>query len=1277
MSAEHPDTIDILINVIRDYAFDEVKLCANGTLRVRGLCPEVQGHYGLVSLNERLECSIACDNGCNSGGDSLMRDFEEMFQTALRQKLNAEQPPAEQQVPALDDSDREQAEAPSDSLHESVNEQPLEPESAPEPEESPSAAAADKSESDSEHVPPGRYPVRMRIYAYEKDKSKPQQDAQGKPLWRKTEKGEAHWLAKCEVLDGPQVGHIAWDRFYFSTQRFLKLKSLYVALGLLEEVNAPLKPNPKELDGTLWWLSIKDHEWAGYTYRNLDYAPLSSDEAKNLGLSAGGITDPTAATHDEYCAQHCRLLPHHRQLIIDSGIKPEIARDRAYRSVLTQAELRNAGFRTSRQSVPTLLIPSYGPKGELAGYQHRPDTPRSKGNPPKPVKYESPGKKPLRIDVPLALTRKSTIQNDAPYFDTTEVPAPIVNPLIPLFITEGARKADSAVSIELCCISLAGVWGWRGSNAAGGKAALPDWDDIPLNDRVVYIVFDSDVMTNAQVHAALRRLQAFLTQRGAIVRFIYLLPGPQGEKAGLDDFIATEAKAGATPDQVRAKLLELAVDELRPNVNSTKPEDDDDDSDTRPSIIINNRQLRRKVRAALQALRVRNEPPFLFTRDGSMVRLRAKGDELEEVDSQVLLAELAEAANWFVETKLGQMPVDPPPKVGMAILGTRQLPFPHLEGIVRAPFFTPEGELVVEPGYHPQARVYLAPDAALAEQLATLTEQFGEQPFSETPTDEDVRWALEKLSELFCDFPFAAGRENRGRAHALALTLLPFVRLMIDGPTPNHAVSAPERGEGTGKGLLIQVACVPGMGEVDASPETGDAEEIRKVLSAAILENAPIVWFDNIKREVNSGPLASILTARGWADRILGKSKRFHGRVLTTWCIAGNGLRFSREMGRRTVMIALDANMPRAWTRTGFKHELPQWALDNRAILIRACIILVRNWIAKGCNPGKRTLGSYEKWARVMGGILEAAGIEGFLEDDNEQPEETDREGQRWNPFIAQWWDEHGSKAVTAQTLLPLAADIVPEEEGKSDRSRAVRLGAMLTQRLNATFEVDSASDHYLKILRAEVQGVKSRAYPGYELVEVPKHTSAEHSSDCDHEKPRSRSGTSGTYPDTPENATEIKGNSVPDLDQKPGATFPYQGDAQVLENKGNFKSPGSPGSQRGDFDNARSENVPQVVSHLNGVAVELPTETDEERAEIDRLAAADADLADDEGEIPGSGEDDDAPLLRMEMPKLPDVCPCGHPRREHDQDFKCPHCHCTALKRLALKGSGTDGEVL
>ena len=142
------------------------------------------------------------------------------------------------------------------------------------------------------------------------------------------------------------------------------------------------------------------------------------------------------------------------------------------------------------------VAPIYNVHGEIALYQARPDFPRIKNN--KPLKYEFPGGATMTIDVHPRIRHMMN------------------NPDIPLYITEGTKKEDCAISRGLCCIALLGVWNWRGSNEHGGKVALPDWESIALNGRRCYIVFDSDVMIKPAVHAALVRLKAMLDSRGAI-----------------------------------------------------------------------------------------------------------------------------------------------------------------------------------------------------------------------------------------------------------------------------------------------------------------------------------------------------------------------------------------------------------------------------------------------------------------------------------------------------------------------------------------------------------------------------------------------------------------------------------------------------------------------------------------------------------------------------------------------------------------------------------------
>lgn len=213
------------------------------------------------------------------------------------------------------------------------------------------------------------------------------------------------------------------------------------------------------------------------------------------------------------------LLPQHKKLLDESGISPEVAEARGYRSVSDAAELQEIGFAGNQCRVPALLIPVWGVIGKARSHQIRPDKPRKDGK-GKDVKYETPTRSQMALDVHPSILDK------------------MGNPKVPIYITEGIRKADAAVSRGLCCIALLGVWNWRGTNEHGGKTALPDWEAIALNGRPVYICFDSDVMLKPEVQQAMLRLKDFLEMKGAEVRLIYLPSGEGEAKVGLDDYLA-------------------------------------------------------------------------------------------------------------------------------------------------------------------------------------------------------------------------------------------------------------------------------------------------------------------------------------------------------------------------------------------------------------------------------------------------------------------------------------------------------------------------------------------------------------------------------------------------------------------------------------------------------------------------------------------------------------------------------------------------------------------
>lgn len=232
-----------------------------------------------------------------------------------------------------------------------------------------------------------------------------------------------------------------------------------------------------------------------------------------------------------------RVFDHHAKLLRESAICVEVAQQRGYRSVDRRKELGQLGFTSPQQQIPGLLLPVHDETGEIALYQYRPDEPRVHRNTLKVVKYETPSKARMTVDVPPRVREH------------------LGNPNRPLWITEGIRKADAAVSAGLDCLALLGVYNWRGTNDNGGTTALAFWESVALKSRRVYLCFDSDVMLKIEVHTALVRLGAFLSNRGAHVAYAYL-PSSDGGKVGLDDYLAA---GGKVPDLVltaRSKPIE-------------------------------------------------------------------------------------------------------------------------------------------------------------------------------------------------------------------------------------------------------------------------------------------------------------------------------------------------------------------------------------------------------------------------------------------------------------------------------------------------------------------------------------------------------------------------------------------------------------------------------------------------------------------------------------------------------------------------------------------------
>ena len=148
--------------------------------------------------------------------------------------------------------------------------------------------------------------------------------------------------------------------------------------------------------------------------------------------------------------------------------------------------------------------------------------------------------------------------------------------------------------------------------------------------------------------------------------------------------------------------------------------------------------------------------------------------------------------------------------------------------MTEVPVFTHDGVLVDQPGFHRASGLYYSPP-----------KKFVVPPVPEFPSPSDVAEAKRLLfDELLGDFPF---KDDGGasRAHALSAILVPFAREMIDGPVPKHVIDASK--PGSGKGLLTDAIVFSATGRpAETTPYPGNEEEMRKALTAALMEGAAV-----------------------------------------------------------------------------------------------------------------------------------------------------------------------------------------------------------------------------------------------------------------------------------------------------------------------------------------------------------------------------------------------------------------------------------------------------
>ncbi|MCX7047064.1 MAG: hypothetical protein NTX50_16450, partial [Candidatus Sumerlaeota bacterium] len=503
-------------------------------------------------------------------------------------------------------------------------------------------------------------------------------------------------------------------------------------------------------------------------------------------------------------------------------------------------------------------------------------------------------------------------------------------------------------------------------------------------------------------------------------------------------YIMPDAKTGDIDKRLRAgeKLEEL----LAAAVPWIPPLSD------KPQVNLADGRLADATRESWNIIATNNRPfrLFIFQDTPSRLQFGEQGrPALTDLNVQRLRHELA-AQIAFYTGGATDRPTDPSKELAENMLAAPVIPLPVLERLVEAPVFDADGRLIATPGYDSQSRILYAPASGFIVPAISL----------EPSRDDRLRaWKMIR-DDLLGDFPFIAECE---RTHAVALLLLPFVRDMIPGATPLHLIEKPC--PGTGASLLVEaIARITAGGPVGAMAEGESEDEWRKRITATLLRSPALILIDNLRRALDSTAVSIALTAQRWEDRFLGASRNINVPIRAAWCATGNNPALSSEISRRTIRIRLDARMDRPWLRepSVFRHpDFTDWIKQNRAALVASCLTIIQAWIAEGKPMGERTLGMYEAWARVMGGILGASGFTGFLDNLSAFYDASDTEGEAQRAFIYAWLDRFGHEPKTSGELFPLGAESGLNLGTGTDRAQQTRFGMMLGRLRDRAFTLD------------------------------------------------------------------------------------------------------------------------------------------------------------------------------------------------------------------------------
>jgi hypothetical protein len=357
-----------------------------------------------------------------------------------------------------------------------------------------------------------------------------------------------------------------------------------------------------------------------------------------------------------------------------------------------------------------------------------------------------------------------------------------------------------------------------------------------------------------------------------------------------------------------------------------------------------------------------------------------------------------------------------------------------IRGILETPALAPSGTLIMTPGYNAETRYVLLPSVDVG-------------PIQEKPTQEHARAALKYLwRELFCDFPYSGlgesdpNDDNRSKRFeqackcpdafvGIAAILTMIARPAIEGATPGFVYEAAS--QGSGKTLQIHaistLATGRSAGLMTFPTHDGkvDEAEQEKILASYALSGARVIAFDNIKGPLGGSALEKAMTAVDTVDfRVLGVTEARTMPWSAIMLFSGNNMTMTDDVAQRVLCSRLESERddPRSRPSKGFRHaNLLEWIRNNRAHLVRACLVILRAFIVAETKIDAGNMGSFEAWSALIPGAILYAGGPNIL-DLRARASAVDNGEGAAHAALMRWWPTRDyPKGVKLGALLKYA----------------------------------------------------------------------------------------------------------------------------------------------------------------------------------------------------------------------------------------------------------------